>query len=63
MLTTDVDEENDVAATEFSVTTEDDENTDADGVDSAEYDQGLKIYQMQLNLRKGNLDLRCNEAT
>ena len=63
MLTPDVDEEKDVAATEFSVTTEDDEATDADGVDSAEYDQGLKIYQMQLNLRKGNLDLRCNEAT
>lgn len=48
MLTTDVDEENDVAATEFSVTTEDDENTDADGVDSAEYDQGLKTDVMEL---------------
>ena len=43
-----MDEENDVAATEFSVTTEDDENTDADGVDSAEYDQGLKTDVMEL---------------
>ena len=40
MLTPDGDEEKDVAATEFSVTTEDDEATDPDGVDSAEYDQG-----------------------
>ena len=58
MLTPDVDEEKDVAATEFSVTTEDDEATDADGVDSAEYDQGLKRYQMQLNLRKGHLEVQ-----
>ena len=58
MLTPDVDEEKDVAATEFSVTTEDDEATDADGVDSAEYDQGLKRYKMQLNLRKGHLEVQ-----
>ena len=58
MLTPDVDEEKDLAATEFSVTTEDDEATDADGVDSAEYDQGLKRYQMQLNLRKGHLEVQ-----
>jgi len=45
MLTTDVDEENDVAATEFSVTTEDDETTDADGIDSAEYDQGIIVME------------------
>ena len=59
MLTPDVDEEKDVAATEFSVTTEDDEATDdADGIDSAEYDQGLKRDQMQLNLRKGHLEVQ-----
>ena len=58
MLTPDVDEEKDVAATEFSVTTEDDEATDADGVDSAEYDQGLERDQMQWNLRKGHLEVQ-----
>ena len=45
MLTPDADDEKDVAATEFSVTTEDDEATDADGVDSAEYDQGLRYFR------------------
>ena len=32
-----------MAAAEFSVTTEEDEAADADGVDLAEYDQGLDI--------------------
>ena len=38
MLTPDLDVERDVAATEFSVTTEEEEG--ADVIDSVEYDQG-----------------------
>ena len=49
MLTPDGDEEREVGATEFSVTTEEDEATDADGVDSAEYDQGLEIDALDLH--------------
>jgi len=45
LLTPDGDEEKEVAAAEFSVTTEEDEAADADGVDLAEYDQGLRQMQ------------------